>query len=303
MKKQYDIIAFGGFYLDINASDLPFGDEGVPIEKEIRGTSYGCLPGGSGINFIRALSRLHTSGLFIGMRGDDPVGTLAEELCAQEGLAVQLTVVPGRRTNIGLNMIGKTGGHTVYSLGNANQALDAQTLIPALVPYLSAQTFLYMGTLYKLDNLAQDFSLLIESARARGAKVVIDHGRITPGVQQGRFEEVRQAVLSADYYLPSRVEFLETWGVPSIEAGLLLLARQSPKLVVVIKDGVRGAHCLKEGTIHTISPPAIATPSNLTGAGDTFNAGFLAGIQSGLTLHDAITQGHRLAAKHISRTV
>ncbi len=300
MKNHYYVIVFGGCYLDINAAHLPFGSEGVSVEKEIRGTEYECLPGGSGVNFLRALQRLKRRGLFIGMRGDDPVGVLVEQLCAKEGLAVHLIAAPGKRTNLGLNMIGSDGSHIIYSIGSANQALTERVLTPEITPYLDARTFLYMGTLYKLDGLAADFQTLIETAHTKGAQVVVDHGRITPGVSEERFEKVRQAVLTADYYLPSRVEFLETWRVGSIGDGLALLAQKAPHLVVVVKDGARGAHYFEAGRTVTIAAPVVSSAHNLTGAGDTFNAGFLDAIIAGEPPHAAIDAACVVAANHVA---
>ncbi|QQS19150.1 hypothetical protein IPL68_03890 [Candidatus Saccharibacteria bacterium] len=151
--KPYDVIAFGGCYLDINTVGLPFAGRGIPVEKEIRGKDYEVLPGGSGINFVRRLKLFGLQGLFIGMKGDDAAGTLIEQLLVEENIQVCLLPAMGSRTNIGLNMVGERGDHVVFSLGNANQALSSKLLLPELAKEVTDKTFLYMGTLYKLDGL------------------------------------------------------------------------------------------------------------------------------------------------------
>jgi 2-dehydro-3-deoxygluconokinase len=296
---KYDVVAFGGCYLDINSSNLPFNGGGIPVEKEIRGNQYQCIPGGSAINFLRTLKRLERSGLFLGMKGEDTIGDLTERLIAKEGLSGRLIPAKGRRTNIGLNMVGENGDHVVFSIGNANQALEAALIIPELEEVLPRAAFLYMGTLFKLDGLSRNFLDIISLARNNGTKVVIDHGRITPGVPTERFAEVRAAVLAADYYLPSRVEFLETWGTDTISDGLKLVRSKAPSLVTVVKDGANGAHYLDGDNTRTIPAFQITSADNVTGAGDTFNAGFIASLLADPDLSAAVRNGCEAAAWHI----
>ena len=297
--KKFDIVSFGGCYLDINASRLAFDSSGIPTETELRGASYDCLPGGSGINFARTLKGLNRSCLFMGMRGDDTIGALVEALCAREGLRTVLMTVKGSYTNIGLNMVGEDDGHVVFSIGSANQALDAGHLMPQLADHLNDETYLYMGTLYKLDRLATDFSAVIELGREKGSTIVVDHGRVSPTTSEERTMQIRSAVLLADYYLPSRAEFLKTWEVESIEQGLKLLERKAKDLVVVVKDGSRGAHYLENGRMRTIAPPEIRGAHTITGAGDAFNAGFLDALWDGESLPAAITRACEVAANHV----
>jgi sugar/nucleoside kinase (ribokinase family) len=299
--KHYDVIAFGGCYLDINAVGLPFDGGGIAVEKEIRGKEYEALPGGSGINFVRRLKQFEIEGLFIGMKGEDAAGALVAQLLHEEGLQARLLPAAGARTNIGLNMVSEHGDHVVFSLGNANQALTSRLLLPELAKELTTETYLYLGTLYKLDGLAPDFGAVIELAKQRGTTIVVDHGRITPGVASERYEQVREVVLSADYYLPSKAEFLETWEVGSIEEGLRVLHERAPQLTTVVKDGSRGAHYLNHDGIQTVPAVQGVRPSNVTGAGDTFNAGFIAARKQGQSFLAAIENGCRVAAVHIAK--
>ena len=297
--KKFDIVSFGGCYLDINASRLAFDSSGIPTETELRGASYDCLPGGSGLNFARTLKGLDRRCLFIGMRGDDNIGNLVEMLCDREGLDTVLMTAEGKYTNVSVGLVGKEDSHVVFSVGNANQALDAELLLPRLDKYLGTETYLYMGTLYKLDSLADDFPAIISLGREKGLKIVVDHGRFSPSISEERIAQVRSAVLLADYYLPSRAEFLKTWEVESIEQGLKLLERKAKDLVVVVKDGSRGAHYLENGRMRTIAPPEIRGAHTITGAGDAFNAGFLDALWGGETLPAAITRACTVAASHV----
>lgn len=298
--KSYDVIAFGGLYLDINTSGLPFDHSGIPVETEIRGSKYVAQPGGSGVNFVRRLQRFGLEGLFIGMKGGDATGALVGQLLADERIAACLISDEGAQTNVGLNMVSNDGDHVVFSVGSANQALTAQLLLPELAKELTSETFLYFGTLYKLDGLSAHFMDIVALAKKQQATMVVDHGRITPGVPAERYEQVREVVLAADYYLPSKAEFLETWGVSSIEAGLRMLQERAPQLITVVKDGSRGAHYLEDGMVKTVPAVKGIQAGNVTGAGDTFNTGFIAALKQGQTVSLAVTHGCEVAAAHIA---
>jgi sugar/nucleoside kinase (ribokinase family) len=114
--------------------------------------------------------------------------------------------------------------------------------------------------------------------------------------------QVREAVLRADYYLPSRAEFLQTWGVSDAEEGLRKLAKEATTLCVILKDGAQGAHYVDKGKLITVPAQRVNSANNASGAGDSFNAGFLSGLLSGEDLRGAVEGGCKVAAEHISKS-
>ncbi|QQS19151.1 hypothetical protein IPL68_03895 [Candidatus Saccharibacteria bacterium] len=102
-----------------------------------------------------------------------------------------------------------------------------------------------------------------------------------------RFRQVRNVVLAADYYLPSKAEFLETWEVSSVEEGFDC-CKNGTAARDNRKDGSRGAHYLVEGSFKTVPAVEGIHSGNVTGAGDTFNAGFIAAMKQGQSLQLAI---------------
>ena len=298
-----DVIAFGGCYLDINTAGFLFDDTGLPVETELRADYYKALPGGSAVNFCRRLTELGVSSTFIGMRGDDAVGDVIEHMLRAEGLTTDLLVAPGRRTNVSMSLVSEQGSHVTVGAGNANQALTVEQLMLHLAQHLPKTRYLYMGTCYKLSGLLPQLSAIAVQAQRAGAQVIVDHGRYTDKTTPAERTLVRELVLGADLYVPSRQEFLLTWEVSSIQEGLRLLQREAPSLTVVLKDGKAGAHYLRDNTVVTIPGVNVSRAYNLTGAGDTFNAGLLSGLLTGLDLEKAIEKGCAVAADHISKEV
>ena len=68
---------------------------------------------------------------------------------------------------------------------------------------------------------------------------------------------------------------------------------------VVIKAGHRGAYSQSTGWV---LPPEVIKPIDTTGAGDSFNAAYIAGRARGESIHSSILQGHTLAAKILMTT-
>jgi 2-dehydro-3-deoxygluconokinase len=66
---------------------------------------------------------------------------------------------------------------------------------------------------------------------------------------------------------------------------------------VVVKMGAAG--CLAEGEV--VPPPRVLAPVDTSGAGDAFDAGYLAARLRGDPVREAATSGHRLAGWVVQR--
>lgn len=298
--KQFQLLAVGGVYVDINCLDFPFGEEGLGVEKEITslGAGYEMTLGGSALNFNQLCSRLGLASVIVGKVGDDRMGKMLGEFIEAAGVEPALIVDADVATNLGLNFVNPAGRTIILSAGSANQALEAEEVVERAQPLLPEVEYLYLGTCLKLKRLLPAYSELVEQAKATDTKIVIDHGRITNATTAEDMEQTRQLVRHADYYLPSTDEFMELWSATSIEAGLM--GRDWGKTQVVVKDGANGAYGLVEGKVVHV-PAHDVKPSNTVGAGDAFNAGVIAAVRDGNDLEAAMRFGCATAALKISR--
>ena len=99
--------------------------------------------------------------------------------------------------------------------------------------------------------------------------------------------------------MPSKDEFLELWNVSSIEEGLKQLDGKSSGIIVV-KDSENGAVTIIDGQIHAV-PAFSVQPIHIIGAGDSFDAGFIAATSQGKDLLTSMKFACATAALKISQ--
>jgi ribokinase len=300
MKTTPDVIAVGTCYVDINASNFPFPGTGIPVETELIGGDYEKVPGGSAVNFCRLLGKLGLETAFIGMAGEDLDGNDLELLLEQFGIQAELIHRPELQTSLGFNLTNPQGEHIMQVVGTAHNALHPDFVIPKLEQTLAGAKLLYLGGCFKLKAFAGAFGEVVRLAQKHSAGLVVDHGRIPDDVSDEMLSAVSELAKGAAYYFPSRDEFCRLWNVASIEDGLRLLHEQSPKLTVVTKDGSNGAYYWANDAVQHTKAEKVDNVVDVTGAGDSFNAGVMAAILQELPLSDAVTYGCRVAGAKVA---
>jgi len=296
---QPRILTLGSAYIDTHIPGFPFTERGLAPETETIGGDYAITPGGSAVNFARVCTKLGLRATFVGKVGDDLYGRLLAQKLEQEGVTPALIIDDTVSTNIGMNLINESGQTIMAVAGTANQAITADDIIQTVEPLLPEVDYLYLGGCFKVKRLLPALKLLAENARRNNAKVVVDHGRIPHAATAEDKATVRNLVALADYYFPSKDEFLELWHATSIETGLRAITLQAGAYVAV-KCAGEGAYSIADGAM--VHAPAFpVSPHHTAGAGDTFNAGFIMAEASGMSLRDSLTFGCAVAALKISR--
>ena len=298
--KSLDVLALGSCYVDMNAADYPIGHTGIPNETELVGSEYEVVAGGSAVNFCRLLATLGLNPAFIGIAGTDIVGNTLEQLLRQDGVEPKLIRDGRLQTNIGFNMTSTDGAHIMCIAGTANAALSPEEVLPKLQEVAPEVRALYLGGCFKLKTFSQAFQAVIAVAHDNGVKLFVDHGRIPEDASPEMLARVQGLVLHADYYLASRKEFTRMWDVDEVADGISLLYGRAPQLTIVVKDGPNGAYYAVNGEARHVPAAAVDTITNLTGAGDSTNAGIVAAVLAGHPLSDAVAYGCAVAAAKIS---
>ncbi len=150
------------------------------------------------------------------------------------------------------------------------------------------------------DRLTADYAGLFDLLSCHGVEAALDTGwPIT-----GWTSKIRGQCLSwlprCDHLLMNEVEFLSLFEAGEIEDAMTAAARLMPKHGrVIAKRGPLGASGLAGGhLIHVPAPSVVAIDT--IGAGDIFNAGYLAALARGDAFDDAIAAGVATASRAIS---
>lgn len=293
------ILAIGNVYLDINCSNVPFDEKGIIPEKEPVSDTYIMEPGGSALNFAHQCAKLQLDAAFVGKAGIDRAGQLVSELIEDWGLHVALVRSPTVSTNLAINFTNPVGQTISTASGSANQSLEQAEVSEQLTRHLPELKYIYIGGCFKLYSLLPALEQIIITAQAAGVKIVFDHNRIPTNASLEQQTIVKKIALLSDYYFPSRAEFLELWSLQSIEQGLEQLKGQS-NVQIIVKNGEDGCLALDEQNL--IKMPAFPIQLvNTIGAGDSFNAGFIAGQEQGLNLAKSMEFANATAALKISQ--
>ncbi len=228
------------------------------------------------------LARLGESVSFVGKLGCDAWGDLVMETL--RNLGVDLAHVlrdPRIKTGITVSITSAKDRALVTYLGSI-AALRAADIEDA---WLAGCRHLHVSSFFMQEALRPDVGALLARARRLGLTTSIDPG-FDPSEQWGA--DLVEALDEADLFFPNEVELARVTGKTDPAAALRALAGR--RALTVAKLGARGAMALVEGRI--IHVPAFPVePVDTTGAGDSFNAGFLHGWLAGRNIVESIRFG------------
>jgi ribokinase len=160
--------------------------------------------------------------------------------------------------------------------------------IPALRPadvtdeLLGRTRHLHVSSLFLQPALAGGLGDILARARDRGVTTSLD----TNWDPSGEWAGVVELLARTDVFLPNTAELLAVTGRSTVEDAAALLTDGGT--TVVLKDGARGGRAWWPGGECT-APARPVTVVDTTGAGDSFNAGFLAGRAAGLDVREALS--------------
>lgn len=235
--------------------------------------------------------------------GTDAVSDEMVQFIAEAGIDTShIDRVPGRP--VGLYMIALKGHERTFTYWRDTSAAkllaaDIDVLRSGIADadcvYFSGITLAILSPEHR-ENL---FTALGE-ARARGAMVVFDANvrpRLWPSTEALR-AGIEAGYRAATIALPT---FPDEAGLFDDTSPLQAAKRIAGYGVqeIVVKDGADPCTLYVDGRIETIPAVRVDHPLDTTGAGDSFNAGYISARLAGHTPAEAATLAHRVAAEVI----
>ena len=247
---------------------------------------------------IRALTALPCD--YVSAFGDDPFSARQISFLAGAGIGVASSpVIEGARP--GLYAITLTGAERSFTYWRSDSAAKQLASQPAqLAKSLENRTLVYFSgiTLAILSPTARETLLAaVAEARKAGSLVAFDPN-YRPRLW-GSADEAKAVIAAAlavcDIALPTfpDEEMLCSDASPTATADRLAKAGVRE---IVVKDGADPCLVAANGERTTVPAVYVANPVDTTGAGDSFNGGYLAARLLGESPVDAARTGHRVAA-------
>lgn len=244
--------------------------------------------------------------------GDDPIGQWTTELLGGHGVDVSGVVRrAGHQTGLSVVLNRPGGDRAILTYSGTMAELCAADIPPER---LRSARHVHASSYFLQRGLQADLPGLLRLARDGGATSSLDTG----WAPHGEWPSVRPVLKHLDYLLPNAVECARLTAAldPSADLSADLSAGPAPHPsagpastgdpqdgvgaarreasalhqlgpAVMVKLGADGALAVAPGLTARV-PGRAVVPVDTTGAGDCFNAGFIAGLLDGSTMTEAL---------------
>ncbi|HEX9448866.1 MAG TPA: PfkB family carbohydrate kinase [Dongiaceae bacterium] len=197
------------------------------------------------------------------------------------------------------------GERTFFTIPGHMPLLDLETVQQSLrIDELEGGLALICGC-YLTDRLVADYPALFAWLQDHAVEIALDTGWPPSGWTSEIRRRTRDWLPFCNHLLLNEVEVTSLAEATSIEGALVLLAELMPQGgTIVVKRGPAGAVAQRsrdDGTVETvrIAAPNVI-PIDTIGAGDVFNAGYLAAVAKGEGLGCCVTAGVQIASRAVS---
>jgi fructokinase len=262
----------------------------LPRKTEGGEQAFAPYPGGSVYNTAVALARLEAPVSFFTGLSDDLFGERLTRVLSVNGVDHSLAARSSRPTTLAfVTLTGGQAAYTFYDENTAGRMLEVNDL-PEIPETCTAGFF--GGISLAVEPCAEAYASLAERMSASGRLVMLD-----PNIRAGfiadekRYRTRLERLLSLADIVKVSDEDLR-WIMGEGDLGPLAEAmRANGPALVLVTEGPKGVTAYGGGAPIHVAASQVEVVDTV-GAGDTFNAGFLAGLHDGARLSaDSVRDG------------
>ena len=272
-----DVLVIG----DANPDLLLTGDA-VPEfgQAETLIDDAGLVLGGSAAIVACGLARLGVATALAATVGDDLYGAFVRDSLSERGVDLRwLRTDSSLRT--GLSVVMSVGDRAILTYPGAIAATGPEVVDEDL---LSAVRHVHSASFFLQPLLAPHLPQLLARARATGATASVD----TNYDPARRWRGVAPLLEQADVLMPNQTELRALTGRPDLDEAARAVLDLGCR--VALKQGAAGGVLWEApGVVRRVPAPA-TTPVDTTGAGDSFDAGFISALLEGLSGEECLAR-------------
>jgi sugar/nucleoside kinase (ribokinase family) len=282
--KNRDIVVVGELNVDLILTGLPslpeFGS--CVLSKDMQFTL-----GSASAIFASNISRLGLRVGFIGKVGDDELGKFILDALKKEKVDIS-RIIRDKKAKTGICV--SLSFPENYAMASYAGVRETMTLSDINIDYISKARHLHMSSYFLQPGMQKGCPELFKKAKAYGLTTSLDPDGDPTGNWDSSIFEVLKFV---DIFLPNASEAYRIAGCDSMDQALDRLGDVIK--TVAIKDGKNGVWVRSnEKIIHAKAFNIDVVDT--TGAGDSFNSGFLYQFYSGAPIEDCVLWGNACAA-------
>lgn len=287
-----DVVVIGELNPDLIFTGL---DRPPTLGVEQLADGFELTLGSSSAIFAVALARLGPRVGMFARVGDDEFGRFCVAFLREQGVDTSHIIIDSRlKTGVTVSL-SYPQDRLLVTYQGAMASLKASDLD---WDYIKKARHLHVSSFYLQEGLRPDLAAVYQKAKTLGLSTSLDTGWDPKERWERDIERLWGAV---DVFLPNEGEALKISGAEAVEGADGALARLSRVVpTVAIKLGAKGA-VAAQGTRRVqrngLSVPVVDT----TGAGDSFNAGFVYAYLNGMDLEEALTWGNACGALSASK--
>ncbi|AXC09790.1 Fructokinase [Acidisarcina polymorpha] len=279
--QSLDVTIAGEINLDLILYGLP---REIPVEREVLASGLEVTLGSSSAILAHNLATLGVATGFFTRMGRDELGEIAFNRLAQSGVDLSRVVRSSGSTTTGLTVLLHhrevrriiTYPGTMFEMSRAD--LD--------IEYLASARHFHLSSLFLHRALKADLPQLFRELKARGLTISLDTNDDPEDTWGSPLQELLPLV---DILLPNKDELCRIARRDSLDEALGELAAVVP--IIAVKCGRDGAIVQDHGKRTRVAAVPV-DPVDTIGAGDSFNAGFLAAWLSGCNAEESAAAGN-----------
>jgi sugar/nucleoside kinase (ribokinase family) len=277
--RELDLLVLGDINPDLVLADpdleVAFGQAETLVDEATM------TIGGSGAIMACAAARLGLRTAIAGVVGDDLFGRFMVDALTARGVNVSGVIVDATaRTGLTV-VLARPDDRAILTFPGAIAALRVDAVNARLV---ARARHVHVSSFYLQTALVPGLGEWLSAARRGGATTSVDPNWDPSGRWDGGLLELLAEV---DVLLPNAAEACRIAAVTEAETAAASLAARGP--IVAVKLGGDGALAASpDGSMIRAAAPTGIVPVDTVGAGDTFDAGLLAGLLADETMPQAL---------------